>query len=265
MAIPPPPIPGPYPVSCTEASWKAAKTTGVRDRWNTELSAALRAAKTAYDRIDLQLIDLGIYRQHHGTGQTLAQLERLKVDAKQHTVALVKPAIKALEKAKGLAATAAINPVLTEQTRRKANAIAHDLGDRVAQLKRIHYADYDQSLTLSKGLLDHMFKVFDDDLSEKLRNGDQFVRNVRATPTPATFNAGIQTSARDITQLLGNVPKLQANGYRLAQVNPKHLVDLMEDWAQGTADVDANATAVQVRAEVKDFEKALKAVRDWRM
>src|SRR5258708_10503794 len=168
MAIPPPPIPGPYPISCTEASWKAAKTTGVRDKWNTELSAALRAAKTAYDRIDLQLIDLGIYRHHNGTGQTLAQLEKLKADAQQHTIALVKPAIKALEKAKSNAATAAINPVLSPQTRQKANAIAHDLGERVTQLKHIHYADYDQSLTLAKALLDHMFKVFDDDLSQKL-------------------------------------------------------------------------------------------------
>jgi hypothetical protein len=59
MAIPNNPAPGAYPVSCTEASWKAAKTDGVRDKWNTELSAALRAAKTAYDRIDLEMIDLG--------------------------------------------------------------------------------------------------------------------------------------------------------------------------------------------------------------
>ena len=265
MAIPNNPAPGAYPASCTEASWKAAKTDGVRDKWNTELSAALRAAKTAYDRIDLEMIDLGIYRRNHGNKQTLAQLEKLKADAKQHTIAIVKPAIKALDKAKSNAAIAAKNPVLSEQTRRKARAIAHDLGARLTQLKGIDYDDYDQSLSLSKGLLDHLFKVFDDELSDKLRKGTEFVTQVRATPTPATFNAGIQTAARDITQLLGNVTTLQANGYRLLQTNPKHLVDLMEDWAQGDDEVDDNATAVQVGAEVDRFERALKEVKKWRM
>ena len=79
MAIPPPPIPGPYPVSCTEASWKAAKTTGIRDKWNTELSAALRAAKTAYDRIDVTWPDESFencasLRSGRGLGSSAASL-----------------------------------------------------------------------------------------------------------------------------------------------------------------------------------------------
>src|SRR5262249_35802999 len=131
MTVPQPPVIGPYPASCTDASWKAAKTDGARDKWNTELGAALRAAKTAYDLIDFDELDLLHYRQHHGQHQTLAQIDQLKLGAQTHVTAVVKPAIKALTKARDNAKTAAINPVLSEQTRRKANAIAYDLGQRI--------------------------------------------------------------------------------------------------------------------------------------
>jgi hypothetical protein len=265
MAIPPSTAAWGYPASCTDTAWKAAKTDGVRDKWNTELGAALRAAKTAFDRIHPDMLDLATYRRKNGQTLTLKQLDQLKTNAQQHMTQIVKSAINALEKAKSLAATAAINPVLSKQTRDKADDIADDLGVWVRRLKAIDYDDYDNSKTLAKGLLDGIFANYDEALRKALRDGAQFVTDVRATPTPDTFNQGIQTAARDVTQLLGNIPKLQANGYALKQLPAPHLVDAMEDWAQGNADVAANSTAAQVLLAVTAYENALKEVRKWRM
>jgi hypothetical protein len=253
-----------YPPACTDTSWKAAKTDGKRDKWNTELGAALRAAKTAYDLIDLERLDLALYRQNHGQKLTLQQMSQLKAGAQQHVTQVVKPAIKALEKAKSKAAAAAINPVLSAQTRTRANAIKNLLGLHATQLKLVDFDDYDRTIATYKANLDRMYKDFDDDLSAALRRAVAFVKVVKATPTPANFNHGIETAARDITQQLGNVPTLQANGYRLLQTNAQHLVDQLEDWAQGRGDLDDNASRAQVKQAITAFEKVLFEVAKWR-
>jgi hypothetical protein len=128
MTVPQPPAVSPYSPNSTDASWKAAKTGAIRDKWNTELGTALRAAKLAYDKIKFE-----------------------------------------------------------------------------------------------------------------------------------------KTTARGITQQLDNVTRLQKNGYRLAQTDPQHVVDLLEDWAQERDQLDDAATPQQALAAVKKYEQAVQAVKDWRL
>ena len=129
-----PPHPGfnlPYDDHFTVAAWKAAKTNGLRDKWHTDLSAALIAAKTAYDHIQFLALDLKLYQAQHGKDQTLTELAQLKADAQHHVTNVVKPAIKALEKAKSTADTAAINPVISTAANNKAKAISRDMSRRL--------------------------------------------------------------------------------------------------------------------------------------
>src|SRR5262245_42836000 len=113
MAVPPPiGFTLPYNAHFNEAAWKAAKTDGLRDKWHTDVSAALRAAETAYNHIHWETVDLHMYEQAHGK-QTLAELAQRKAAAQQHITAVIKPAIKALENAKSKADTAALNPIIS--------------------------------------------------------------------------------------------------------------------------------------------------------
>src|SRR5947209_20579546 len=100
MSVPHLPPVSPYSPNSTDASWKAAKTAGIRDKWNTELGAALRAAKLAYDKIKFEQLDVGIYTAKHGQWRVAADVDVAKVGAQTHYQVVVKPAIKALETAK---------------------------------------------------------------------------------------------------------------------------------------------------------------------
>ena len=114
MAVPQPPAVSPYSPNSTEVSWKAAKTGALRDKWNTELGAALRAAKVAYDKIIFEQLDVALHVNRHGQWQVAADMDVAKIGAKKHYQVVVKPAIKALETAKSKADWAGRNLVISK-------------------------------------------------------------------------------------------------------------------------------------------------------
>jgi hypothetical protein len=87
----------PYPPALTDTAWKAAKTAGIRDKWNTELGAALRAAEVAYNKIKFEQLVLQRLEVSHGKLDTLPDVQAAKTGAQLHYNVTVKPAIKALE------------------------------------------------------------------------------------------------------------------------------------------------------------------------
>ena len=98
---------------------------------------------------------------------------------------------------------------------------------------------------------------------KSLDDADEFIKDVKADPRPATFNDDIQTRARDLTQQIGNVKKLRDKGVDTGRRYPENLVKVMEAWANNGRQVKANATQAEVLKELSLFEKPVNGVRAW--
>src|SRR5689334_8856325 len=105
-------VPGlifPYPASCTDVSWNASKTGGLRDKWNTELGAALRLAEATYKLIDFALLVVAeAAKKQHASGKFALkdEVDVAKQTAEAHYQLRVVPAIAALTAAHAKAVAA---------------------------------------------------------------------------------------------------------------------------------------------------------------
>lgn len=267
MALTPPQSLGPYPANCTDASWKAAKTASIRDKWNTELGAALRAAQVAYNKVKAENLDLDVYtnaRPGH-RWDTYTDIDMAKTAAKQHYNVTAKPAIKALETARSKAATAGRNPVISSAARAKAKQIATDLKVRIDQLKSFKTTDYDRKRAELQRNLQFAYQQFNTSITSALNNADTFVANVRNNPTPAEFNTNVQAAARRITQNIGQVEKMKKNGLDLGKDERRatQLFNTLDPWANGRVTVAPTAGRAKVLAKIVEFNTHLNGVKAW--
>lgn len=261
-------VPGivtPYSPNSTDASWKAAKTASIRDKWNTELGASLRAAQLAYGKIKWDVLDVGRITQAHGQFRIAADIDVAKTAAQAHYNVAVKPAIKALETAKSNARTAGLNPIISKPSSTKAKAIALDLTTRITQLKGINFTDFDTETARVLRLLQFTYQGFVPKMNTVLHAADQFVAAVRATPTPATFNDGVQDAARGITQMIGQVEKLYKNDMDLGKDHARAtaLFNTLNPWANHQVTVLATANRTKVLAKIIEFNGHVTAVKAW--
>ena len=263
MAVPVPPLVLPYSPNSTDASWKAAKTDSIRDKWNTELGAALRAAQLAYGKIKFDVLDCGMYRTKHGQFGVAADVDVAKKAAQAHYNVAVKPAIKALDTAKSKAAWAGRNLVISKAANTKAKAIAADLTARLAQLKGITFDDFDTEKARLVNAFTVSYNNFNVAMTNCLNRADTLITTVRGNPTPAQFNLLIAKAARGLTQNMGNAQKLKKNGLDLGKADPTAIVAGWEDWAQGRNQLPATASRTKVLATVFDFERKLNGVKAW--
>ena len=256
----------PYPATLTDAQWKAAKTAATGDKLKTEVGATLRAAQVAYDKIKFTQLSLQQLELVKPKLTILNDVTAAKTGAAQHYKITVKPAIKALEAAKSKADLARINPIITGSARTKATQISQDLGHLITTLKSFNTADYDYRL---KNLND-AYKIgqasFNNALKKAMSGARTFITTARATPTVATYNAGIQTAARDLTQCLGQVDRMQKSGFQVGQNGAwaNTLFDQLTPRAQGHADLPAKAKPAAVLAAIKQFEDLVDDVDEWR-
>ncbi len=264
MAVPNPNSISAYSPNSTDASWKAAKSDKTRDKWHTELGAALREAKTAYDKVKFHQLDVALIMRKTGQKFDVAKdVEVAKTGAVQHYNLTVKPAIKALEKAHTKAVWAGRNVVITGAANTKAKQIATDLSTRLAQLKGIDFADFDNELARVKKNMKFAYDNFATGMVRVLAGADQFVALVRQTPTPKVFNTGIEKAARDLTQMIGQAEKLKKNGLDLGKANPQAIFDALEDWANGRDTLDKKANRQTVLLAISRFELLAGSVDDW--
>ena len=92
---------------------------------------------------------------------------------------------------------------------------------------------------------------------------DAFIARVKANPTPAEFNAGIETAARDITQPIANVTKLVAAGFAFPKPQPNNLIGVLKAWGNDGREVANDATPAAVLKELKSFERIVAGVKTW--
>lgn len=253
----------PYPPAATDAAWKAVKTTGLRDKWHTELGSALRAAETAYGKIKFDILDVQLLNSKQGVMDVVGNVDVAKQAALAHYNVAVKPAIKALTTAHSKAVTAGRNPIISKASSAKAKAIAKLLATPLAQLKAIKFDDFDAEKVRLTNAFQQTYTRFGASLKSALDKGDAFVDKVRDTPTPAVFNAGIKKAARDITQNIANVEKLKKNGLDLGKPVPaQQLADLL-DWAQDRNKLPDTANRTKVMATILEYDRKKNAVRAW--
>jgi len=90
-----------------------------------------------------------------------------------------------------------------------------------------------------------------------------FIARIRANPTAAAFNQGIETAARDITQYAGNINKLTQAGFVFTKAQPTQLLGVLKAWSNDSREVPANAAPAAVLKELKLFETAVKGIKTW--
>ena len=264
MAVPQPNTISPYSANSTDASWKAAKTNKTRDKWHTELGEALRAAKLAYDKIKFDQLGVAlIMAKTKQKFDIVLDVEVAKQGAILHYNNVVKPAIKALEKAHTKAVWAGRNPIITGSANTKAKQIAADLSTRLAQLKGIDFDDFDDEIARVKRNMKFTYDNFSTNMTKVLNDAGAFSVKVRQTPTPKVFNKGIEDAARGLTQMIGQVAKLKKNGHDLGKPHPQATFDALDDWANGRDQLDAKATRTTVLAAISKFELLTADVDDW--
>jgi len=264
MSVPNPNTIAPWSPNSTDASWKAAKTNKARDKWHTELGAALRAAQTAYDKIKFHQLDVALIMRK--TGQKfdiVTDVEVAKKGAILHHNNVVKPAIKALTVAHGKAVWAGRNIVITGTANTKAKQIAADLAPRLAQLKGIKFTDFDNEVARLKRNMQFTYDNYARSMVKVLSDARKFSRAVRRKPTPKVFNAAIQDAARGLTQMIGQAEKLKKNGHDLGKDNPQAIFNGLNDWANGRDDLDDAADRQTVLLAVSRFELLTDQVDDW--
>lgn len=90
-------------------------------------------------------------------------------------------------------------------------------------------------------------------------------QRVKADPTPDTYNAEMYKAGRNVTQIIGNIPKLTAKGYALPPSIPANYAQLgqpLVPFGNGNlASVPKTATAATILANIKTFNQAIKAVK----
>ena len=261
----PHPIVTPYPPALTDASWKAAKTAGIRDKWNTELGAALRAAQTAYNLIHFDRLDLATYEVHHPALRIIRDVELAKTAAKQHQQLVVKPAIKALETAKTKAAVARLNPVITAAARTKAGQMENFLGSLITNLKAFSTTDYDARQRQLVQNFQQAKATFTTGMDNGISGARKFINKVRKNPTVAVYNGGVMQAARNLTQQLGQVDRMQKSGFDLGKhgATAQELFNQLDPRANGHADLAANANAAAVTQAIDQFADILDDVVEW--
>ncbi len=94
-------------------------------------------------------------------------------------------------------------------------------------------------------------------------SAEAFITQVKADPTPARFNEGIQKAARDITQNIGNIEKLTKAGFTFAKEQPNNWFRVLSAWGNAGRRVQDTATDREVLRELRAFEQAVDGVRDW--
>ena len=264
MAVPHP-IVSPYPPALTDASWKAVKTAGMRDKWNTELGAALRAAQTAYNLIHFERLDLADFEVNHPHLRVIKDVELAKTGAKQHYLVVVKPAIKALETAKSKATVAKLNPIISAAARTKAGQMENFLGSLITDLKAINTNDYDARVRLLLQNFQQAKATFTTGMDNGISGARKFINKVRKTPTPAVYNGGILKAARDLTQQLGQVDRMQKSGFDLGKhgATAQELFNQLDPRANGHANLPLAANAAAVGQALDQFSDILDDVVEW--
>jgi len=255
----------PYPPALTDTSWKAAKTTGIRDKWNTELGAALRAAEAAYNHIDFDELVAQRFQATHGKLDTIPDALAAKARAETYYKVTVKPAIKILETAKSKAATASLNPVITSGARAKAGQMAAFLGSIITMLKSFKTTDYDHHIASLHSAYDLGLKSFSNAMNTALSGAHHFIEAVRNKPAAKIYNDGIEKAARDLTQCLGQVERMQKSGYDLHKPGPwaHALFTKLDDRANGRVKLPAKASTKVVLDAVNDFADVVDDAQEW--
>lgn len=90
-----------------------------------------------------------------------------------------------------------------------------------------------------------------------------FAKRVAANPTAEVFNKDIKDAARDITQNIGNIPKLKGLGYEFPAGDPTNLFKILDPWANNKRDQKPGADANTVKREIGAFLQAVNGVATW--
>ena len=260
-----------YPAEATNAYWqrkksvmdKLAKTTKV-----TGLGAALTKAETEYKKINFDLLDVGSAPgkednpDHLNTPQ---EIDAAKHKAEQQILTKVRPARQAMRLAAQQAETIAENKdkTFTKTTASAAAAVAKALREREKLLMNIKLTDFDEHKRQKAETARQVLQIFGKGVASAVEYGENFVRTVRETPTPAVFNEDIGKASRKLTQMIGNVNKLKSQGAQLDKEQPQHLYDQLEPWADKGVRLPSTASRETVLEAVTKYENLLNGVRHW--
>jgi hypothetical protein len=100
-------------------------------------------------------------------------------------------------------------------------------------------------------------------LERALGRADDFIADVKADPTPDTFNKVVEVRAHDSTTEIGNINKMKAKGMDTGRTQPTALLNKLIGWADKGRKVDEVSTRGEVLLEPYEFEQAVQGVHAW--
>lgn len=242
----------------TDKKKPSKKFLGVR--LGNDLEAILKKMDSVYDAACREQNDDKALKQFKTYKQLVDKFDKARKDYK--TV---------LQKA--AAAEAEKDQLVKEITVLSKTLSAIEAGARINAVTKIQLAEKNLSSgskpeskeEKQRQMMIDMAKKMVPALQSGIKNGALFAAKVKADPTPATFNEGIQSAARKINQNVANIPKIyKATGDNLGVSTKKAaaIAQVMDAWGGGTRKVKDNADAKAVLRELGAYVQMLNACKD---
>lgn len=257
------------PVILTDADWQKKKGVIAKAAGKTGIGPAMKAVDAEWKKVAWDDLDPDLVWSKTGLQRTPANFPAAFKVAKAAyaKVTAVRSKVKTLaDLAEKTEAKFKSSKVIPSSSREHVGKIAKAADQLWIELKSIdqiwvaeekavkqHYA------TKLKQTSDNLGKA----IPIVLGRADKFIEAVKKDPQPKTFNDGMPKVARDITQQIGNVEKILAEGINVGKPVPKQELAGLKPWGNDGRKVDGKADAKAVLAEVALFEKAVDDVKDW--
>ena len=258
------------PTILTDADWQKKKGVIAKMAGETGIGAAMKALAVEWKKVDWQELDPvdGAWVKS-GLKRNPTNYEKVFALAKAENtkVAGVRTKVKALaDLAEKQEIKFKANKLIPSSSRAHVGKIATEADRFWIELKSIDKeweAEEKKIVAKYRKDLQDTADIFGRSMTAVFDKADKFVEGVQRAPVPATFNNGMPKAARDITQLIANVEKMIKEGIDIGKTAPKDELRVLKAWSNDGRKVDTTANATAVLAEADEFEKAVKAVKDW--
>ena len=257
-----------WPAEATNAAWQKKKSflDKAKSKTKTGLGEELVKAEAAWKKINFDALDVRSAPGKLGNPakfKSPADFDNAKAKATTHITTVVNPASKAILTAAAKATATKNNSALSSTAKTAAGAIEAKLLAQSRLLRDLKLDDFDTRKALKVKEAQDVAAKFNNNMKSALAKADIFIHAIKADPTPAKFNAGIQTASRDLTQNLANVKNLAAMGNDIGKAEPTALLAELEDWAQDRDKLADKATKEQVLQAIKKYEDAVTGIKHW--
>ena len=257
------------PVILTDADWQKKKGVIAKAAGKTGIGPAMKAMEAEWKKVDWDDLDPNLVWAKTGMQRTPANFPAAFKVAKTAygKVTALRSKVKSLaDLAEKTEAKFKSSKVIPSSSREHVGKIAKAADQLWIELKSIDQVWLAEEKAV-KAHYNTKLKQTADNLGKAipivLGRAEKFIEAVKKDPKPKIFNDAMPKVARDITQQIGNVEKILAEGIDVGKPVPKDELAGLKPWGNDGRKVDDKADGMAVLKEIALFEEAVDAVKDW--